>query len=81
LKNVAKYAFFKCGEASAAARSGSRDVYNFVQCDTASLNQDDAVCQAYGLGNVMRDEHGGKAAASPNVLDELLHLDARERVQ
>jgi hypothetical protein len=29
----------------------------------------------------MGHEHCGKAAASPYVLDELLHLDARKRVQ
>jgi hypothetical protein len=81
LQHAAEYAFFKCGEAGAAAGSWSRYVYDFVQRDAASLDQDDAVRQAYRLGNVMSDEHGGKAAAPPNVFDELLHFDARERVQ
>jgi hypothetical protein len=81
LKHAAKYAFFKCGEAGAASCSWSRYVYDFVQCDAASLNQDDAVRQAYGLGNVMSYEHCGKTAASPNVFDQLLHFDAGERVQ
>jgi hypothetical protein len=81
LQHSAKYAFFKSSEAGAAAGSWSRYVYHFVQGDAASLDQDDAVRQTYGLGNVMGDEHGGKTAASPNVFDELLHLDAREGVQ
>src|SRR6202041_2636857 len=81
LQHAVKDAFFKCGKAGAAPRSGSRYVYHFVQCDAASLDQDDAICQTYGLGNVMGYEHGGKAPAPPNVLDELLHFDTRERVQ
>src|SRR5271156_6903536 len=81
LKHTAKYAFFKCGEAGAAACSWSRYVYDFVQRDTAPLNQDDAVGETYGLGNVMGYQHCGKTAASPNVFDELLHFDPCERVQ
>ena len=81
LKYAAEYAFFQCGEAGAAAGSWWRYVYDFVQCDAASLNQDDAVRQTYGFGNVMGYEHRGKASASPNVFDKLLHFDARQRVQ
>src|SRR5580704_8354689 len=81
LKHAAKYAFFQCGEAGAAAGSWSRYVYNFVQCVAPSLNQDDSVGQTHRLGNVMGYEHGGKTAASPNVFNELLHFDARQRVQ
>jgi hypothetical protein len=81
LKHAAKYALFQCGKAGAAACSWSGYVYDFVQCDAPSLYQNDAVCQTYGLGNVMSYEHCGKTAVSPNVLDELLHFDACERVQ
>jgi hypothetical protein len=77
LKHAAKYAFFKCSEASAAASSWSSYVYDFVQCDAPSLNQDDAVREAYRFGYVVGDEHCGKASVSPDVFDELLHLDAR----
>jgi len=81
LKHAVKNAFFKCGEAGAGACSWSRYVYDFVQCDAASFDQDDAVGQTYGLGNVMGYEHGCKTAASPNVFNESLHFDAGERVQ
>ena len=54
-------------EASAAAGSWSRQVYDIIQCDAASLNQDDAVRQTYGLGNVMSYEHRGKTAAPPST--------------
>src|SRR5580704_3541686 len=81
LQHAAKYALFKSGEAGTTAGSWSRNIYDFVQCDTASLNQDDAVRQTYGLGNIMGYEHGGKASISPDIFDELLHLDACERVQ
>jgi len=81
LKHSAEYAFFKRGEAGAAAGAWSREVYDFIQRDAASFNQDDAVRQTDGLGNVMGYEHGGKTAAAPNVFDELLHFDARERVE
>ncbi|MGA7695284.1 MAG: hypothetical protein WCA76_09655 [Candidatus Sulfotelmatobacter sp.] len=81
MQHTAKYAFFKCGKAGAAAGSWSRYVYDFVQRDAPSLNQDDTVRQTYGLGNVMSHEHGGKTAVSPDVFDKLLHLDAGERVQ
>src|ERR1035438_2492049 len=81
LKHPAEYPFFECGEAGTAACSWSGYVYNLIQCNAACLNQDDAVRQTHGLGDVMRNEHCGKAAASPDVFDELLHVDARERVQ
>jgi len=76
LKHAAKYAFLECCEAGAAAGSWSRYVYDFVQCDAPSFNQDDAVRQAYRLGYIVSYEHCGKAAASPDVFDELLHFDA-----
>ena len=81
LKHAAKYALFQRGKAGAAACSWSSYVYDFVQCDAPSLNQDDAVCQTYGLGDVVSYEHRGKTTFSPNVFDELLHFDACERVQ
>src|ERR1700722_11278653 len=81
LKHAAKYAFFKCGEADAASGPWSWDVYDFVQRDASSFNQDNAVRQTYSLGNVMGHEHAGKPAAQPNVFDQLLHFDAGECVQ
>ena len=38
LQHAAEYAFFERGEASAAAGSWSRQVYDFVQCYAAPLN-------------------------------------------
>jgi hypothetical protein len=70
LQHAAKYAFFKSGEAGAAARSWSRYVYDFVQGDSTSLNQNDAVRQTYGLGHIMSHEHRSEAAALPDVLDQ-----------
>jgi hypothetical protein len=77
--DASKYAFLERGKSGAAAYVWSRYIHNFVECDT--LNQDDAIRQTYGFGNIMGDEHCGKAAALPDVLDELLHFDARERVE
>jgi hypothetical protein len=78
---ASKYAFLERGKSGTAACVWSRYIHNFVQCDASSLNQDDAIRQTYGFGYIMGDEHGGKAAALPDVLDELLHFDARERVE
>src|ERR1700723_2249654 len=69
------------GKSGTAACAWSRYIHNFVPCDTASLNQDNAIRQTYGFGNIMGDEHCGKAAALPDVFDELLHFDTRERVE
>jgi hypothetical protein len=80
-KHPAEYAFFKCGEAGAPAGSWSRDAYYFVQRDAASFDQDDTVRQSYRLGNIVRYKHCSEAATSPDLLDQLLHLDACKRVE
>src|ERR1700678_2491622 len=81
LEHAAQYAFLKCGKAGAATGSRPGYAYNFVQCDAASLNQNDAVRQAYCFGNIMSNKHCSETTASPKVFDELLHFDACERIQ
>jgi hypothetical protein len=81
LQYAAEDAFFESGEAGAAASSRSGDVYHFIQGDAASLDQDYTVRQTDGLGNIVSYEHGGEAAVSPNVFDELLHFDTGKRIE
>jgi len=62
-----------------AART--RQLHIEVECDAALIDDDDAIGERHGLGNIMRDEHGGEFLLAPDALQQKLHFDAGERVE
>src|SRR5690349_17818138 len=64
-----------------AAPPRPRQVDVELELDDAVLDQDHAVAEHDRLGDIMRDEHGGAALLAPDLLDQALHLDARQRIE
>ena len=64
---------------AAFARAGNVDA--FVQRNAAVFDEDHAVGQRHGLLHVVRDQQSRETVALPEAFNQLVHLDAGERVQ
>ena len=62
-----------------AAGAFERDIE--VERDLAVIDDDDAVGQRHGFGDVMGDQHGGECLLQPDAFEQLLHLDAGEGIE
>ena len=59
----------------------TRNIDAEIERDAAVLDDQHAVGERHGLGNVVGDQDRGEALIVPDPLEQLLHLDAGQRVE
>jgi serine O-acetyltransferase len=80
-KETLKNGRFHAGELGGAPLARPRQSDRNISCDRAVVNQHDPVPKRDGFRDVVSDQNRGEAIRQPNLLEQTLHLDARQRIE
>ncbi len=72
---------FKARQFAVSAPSRARQVDEKISGNRAIAQQDYAVGECDRFDDVVGDEYGGETLAQPHAFQQLLHLDAGQRVE
>jgi hypothetical protein len=72
---------FHTGDLGRTAPTRPRQTGRNVGCDCAVVDQHDPVPKRDGFRNVVSDQNRREAVRQPNLLDQTMHLDARQRIE
>ena len=80
-KETLKNGRFHAGELGRAPLARPRQSDRNIGCDRAVVDQHDPVPKRDGFCDVVSDQNRGEAIRQPNLLEQTLHLDARQRIE
>jgi hypothetical protein len=80
-KQTLKDGRFEPSEVSRPALSRPLEVDGEIPGDAACFDEHDAIGESHGLGDVVRDQDRSQPLRADHLLDQALHLDARQSVE